>query len=284
MKKSKIAGTRPARVLRRSAELFFREHVTRSAAALSYFVTISLFPLLLCATAVLGSLDITESEVLAVWEDIIPSAAIEVVNDFLSYANGNRSVVLTAAGLGVMLTSSAAAFRTIIGIMGGIQGEKRFRGPFGHLVSFAMSLAFLASIYASGLVIVTGEWFMGLLQKNLELGDVTQAWLWIRFLLLFFIMFAIIYAIYKITAPRTPRGGRGTRRLPGALSASALVVVVSAVFSRMISASARYALVYGSLASVVIMMTWMYTCAIILITGNILNVALAETENNLAEN
>ncbi|MDR2420746.1 MAG: YihY/virulence factor BrkB family protein [Oscillospiraceae bacterium] len=278
MKAKELIDTRPARVLRRIAEIFIREHVTRSAAALSYCVTISLFPLLLCATAVLGSLNITENELFFSLRDIIPSAAIDVISDFLGYVNGNMTALMTAAGLGVMITSSSSAFRTIMGVMGGIQGEKRFSGLLGHLASFVMSLAFLAAVYASGLVIVTGEWFMGALKEHLALGDITAAWLWMRFLLLFLIMFAMIYAIYKVTAPKAARGEPRTRRLPGALAAAALVVAVSAAFSRMISASAKYALVYGSLASVIIMMIWMYACAIILIMGNVFNVALAETE------
>ncbi|MDR1330335.1 MAG: YihY/virulence factor BrkB family protein [Oscillospiraceae bacterium] len=278
MKDKKFLQTRPARVAHNMAKIFVREHVTRSAAALSYVVTISLFPLLLCGTAILGSLDITENELFAVWEDIIPAAAIEIISDFLSYVSGNMNVIMLAVGLGVMLTSSAAAFRTIIGIMNGIQGERRFSGLLGHCVSLIMSLVFLAALYAAGLVIVTGEWFIGLLKQYPPLGEVTSAWLWIRFLLLFLIMFTIIYGIYKITAPKAAGNSRRTRRLPGALAASALIVAVSAAFSRMISASAKYAIVYGSLASVIILMTWMYTCAVILITGNVFNVAISESD------
>ncbi|MDR2615310.1 MAG: hypothetical protein LBC28_01895, partial [Oscillospiraceae bacterium] len=89
MKRQKFIDTRPARVMRKAWEIFVREHVTRSAAALSYCVTISLFPLLLCGTAVLGSLNITEDELFIGLKDIIPAAAIEVISDFLGYVGGN---------------------------------------------------------------------------------------------------------------------------------------------------------------------------------------------------
>ena len=44
--------------------------------------------------------------------------------------------------------------------------------------------------------------------------------------------------------------------------------------SRAIDFSARYSLVYGSLASMVILMVWLYFCGNILIMGSVLNVLL----------
>ncbi len=43
-----------------------------------------------------------------------------------------------------------------------------------------------------------------------------------------------------------------------------------------ISLSARYALVYGSLASVMILMMWLYTCANIVMIGISLNIVLTK--------
>ncbi len=46
------------------------------------------------------------------------------------------------------------------------------------------------------------------------------------------------------------------------------------MFSWFISISVRITVVYGSLASVIIMMIWLYACGIILIMGNTLNVVI----------
>ena len=58
----------------------------------------------------------------------------------------------------------------------------------------------------------------------------------------------------------------------GAVAAAILIVLVSVLFSWFISMSSRYPLIYGSLASIVIFMLWMYICGQILIMGNALNV------------
>ena len=47
-------------------------------------------------------------------------------------------------------------------------------------------------------------------------------------------------------------------------------------FSAIIGASARYPLVYGSLASIILLMLWLYTCCMVLFCGAALNVALRD--------
>ena len=255
-------------------EIFFNEHIMRSAASLAYFLTISIFPLLLCIVAIPVNIDLAHSEIAEIISGIIPEAAIKVVSEFLEYATGNMSVFMLILGITTMITTSAAVLRVIMGVIGEVQGEKRFHGLFGHLISFVMSLGLLAAVYVSGLVIVTGEWFHGFLEGLFPAWDMSSAWLWIRFLILFAIMFAILLAVYMISAPKKTKI---KERLVGALAAGVLMVVVSGLFSRMISASAKYTVVYGSLASVIIMMVWMYVCSIIILMCNALNVAIVRS-------
>ncbi|MEA4954313.1 MAG: YhjD/YihY/BrkB family envelope integrity protein, partial [Pseudoflavonifractor sp.] len=47
--------------------------------------------------------------------------------------------------------------------------------------------------------------------------------------------------------------------------------LASVLFSWFIGLSSRYSLVYGSLASVIILMVWLYLCGNILILGNCVN-------------
>ncbi len=51
-------------------------------------------------------------------------------------------------------------------------------------------------------------------------------------------------------------------------------MAVSIIFSKLISMSTKYSIVYGSLASFIILMLWVYICSIILIMGNVFNIAL----------
>ena len=260
-------------VAERIVSIFIEKHVMRSAAALSYYLTITIFPLLICVSAILGSLNLTEESIFKVCEGIIPEATISIISEFMRYVSGNKTTLMIIVGVGVMITTSSAAFRTILGIMGDIQGKRRYSGIFGGILSFIMSFAFLLAIYGSGVVIVSGEWLLGILAARVGFTHIFELWYWIRFVLLFLLLFGIIYAIYLVSAPKETKR---THRLPGALVASVLLVAVSIIFSRMISESVKYAIVYGSLASFIIMMVWIYMCGVILIMGNVVNISLRE--------
>jgi membrane protein len=174
-------------------------------------------------------------------------------------------------GVSAMLTTSSAAFRSLIGIMGDIQGQMRFTGVSRGVFSFVLSVAFLAAVYVSGLVLVSGSWLMQILETHFGFGEILTVWTWIRFVILFLLLFGVIYSIYMISAPKETKR---THRLPGSFIATVVLVVASIIYSRMISASLRYALLYGSLASFIILMIWLYTCSIILIMGNVFNISL----------
>lgn len=277
MKIRSVAKSRPARIVRDMLEIFSSMHIPRSAAALSYYLTITIFPFLICLSAILGSLHVEESFLFSFLEDIVPAEAFTTITEFLGYVSVNRTELLVSVGLVAMLTSSSAAFRSFTGIMGEIQGRMRFSGIWGAVFSFVFSVVFLVAIYISGLVILSGEWLMIILDTYFDFSDYLALWTWTRFVLLFLILFGIIYGVYLISAPKETKR---THRLPGAFAASAVLVAASMIYSRMISASIKYALLYGSLASFIIMMIWLYTCGIILIMGNVFNISLQKVKSN----
>ena len=69
-------------------------------------------------------------------------------------------------------------------------------------------------------------------------------------------------------------------RLPGALTAAVILVVASMLFSRLITVSIRYEVLYGSLASFIILMVWLYTCSLILIMANVINISVSKSIGN----
>jgi len=253
--------------------VYLNHPVGRSAAALSYYLTLTIFPFFICASVILGTLSIQESDAFALLEGVVPEAAFNTISDYLNYIANSRSELMLTIGITAMLTSSSAAFRTFTGITGEIQGKMRFSGIWGLIISFIFSVLFLAAIYASALVVLSGEWLMQLLEQHFDVNRITAIWSWTRFILLFLMLLAVICSIYFISAPK-----RATKmsRFPGALVAAVILVVASMLFSRLISASIRYEVLYGSLASFIILMVWLYVCSLILIMANVINISISK--------
>lgn len=269
MKKRKLPS-----VLRGAMRIYLDVNVSRGAAALSYFLMLSIFPMFICLYEMLGSMFPTKEAIISFASGLIPSEAVDTLVDYLVYVTENHNTAMLTMALAAMATTSAAAFRTLDNMMGEIRGARRFTGAFALIFSFVFSLIFLAAVYFAVIVMVTGNWFFTFLAKHVSFLSVSGSWEWGRFVLLFLLLLVINLGIYRITAPRGP----GVRIFTGAAAASAALVGVSILFSFFIGMSSKYPVIYGSLASVMILLFWLYVCGTVVIGGNILNVAIERYE------
>ena len=250
--------------------IYIESRIPIAAAGLAFFLTLTFFPLLICLQTMLGSMFPSSEELRSMLTMLLPADTVATIQDYLRYAAANRSDTMLAMALTVVASSSAAAFRVMDRVMGGMRGGRRFPGTAGLVFSFCFSLLFLAAIYLSVILIGTGRWFLDYADRHIFFMNISDSWRWWRFVLLFLLLFMLLCGVYRITALRS----RSCRLLPGAVFGSAALVAVSAVFSVFIGASAKYPLVYGSLAGVIVIMLWLYACGVILFLGCALNVAL----------
>lgn len=266
----KLEKSPAAQFIGEMIDIYVSKRIPRSAAELSYFITLSVFPTLICVHAMLMNflpgVELPMDEL----GRLIPQGTLTIIEDYIKYLSTHNNQNLLTAGIIGMATTSAAAFRSIHSTMADIQGKSRFPGIFALIFSFFFSLIFLAVIYFSAIVMVTGDWLIRAVTNLFPLLRGLELWSLIRFPLLFVIFIFMIYALYRITAPKNLKGGF----LFGAFMAASVLLVVSVVFSWFISMSSRYPLIYGSLASIIIFMLWMYTCGQILYMGNALNVVI----------
>lgn len=263
----RIWNARPVRFIRDMVELYFEKRVSRSAAELAYFLILSFFPLIICVNALVGMLRIDIQSVLEVADTFIPVGVQTVLADYLGYIGQNPSGLLTA-GIIVTLFSASAAFRALMNIMDDIYEQKRYEGLRQVVASVLYSVLLLVTIYVSGVVVLTGNWFFHLLEDLLPFALPETNWPWMRFVILFCLVLLLILIVYRLSAPR---GDPAPPVLTGAFLASIALVAASGLFSYFIGMSTKYSLVYGSLASVIILMVWLYLCGNILILGNVFN-------------
>jgi len=270
-KAHRLHNNKAAIFVKKLIGIYSGKRVARSAAELSYFLTLSIFPILICLYTMLGNLMPDVKTLLEFLENIFPVETLDIISEYVGYVSINTSAAMLTGGLVLMATSSAAAFRSLHNIMGDIQGGTRFSGILSLVFSFLFSLVFLGVIYFSVIVLVTGNRFIGFVSEYVDFLHIDAAWVWIRFVLLFMLLLAILYGLYRITAPR----GKEKKLLPGAFLATTALVGVSILFSWFIGRSSR-SLVYGSLASIIILMFWLYVCGTIIIMGSAVNAVLRE--------
>ena len=258
-------------ILRRMARLYFSKRVSRSAAAMSFFLLLTVFPLLICLNGMLGSLFPSTERFEAFARGLMPAETLSAVADYLRYIGAGAGRGMLTAGLLMTCTTAAAVFRATLGVMADLHGRPRYRGLLSWPLSFLYSLAFLAVMYFAALVVLLGERLLTVLAGQFAFIDPDSLWTALRYPLLFLLVYLMLWGLYRVTAPPEKGGGFAV----GALAAAAGIELLSAAFSAFIGMSSRYALVYGSLTSLVMLMLWLYFCCTLVILGNALNLCLA---------
>ena len=267
----------PVLFVRDMVQAYGRLGVSRAAASLAYFLILTLFPLLVCVNFFIGLLELDPEAVFSALDPLLPRESLSIILDYLTYVSGipqSQSTPLLLASLFTILLSASAGLRTLLKTMDELYQVRHVSSLRRVVVSVVLSILFLLTIYLSIVVIFTGDWFFQVLEERLPpplaelipLRLLSQLWGWLRYLLLFFCVLLLVLAVYRMGTPPPLRREKKVLRLTALLSAGALVAC-SVLFSWFIGMSSRYSLVYGSLASLIILLVWLYFCGNILLVG-----------------
>ena len=262
--------------VRELLQTYSRLGISRAAAALAYFLILTLFPLLMCVNFLISLLHLNPADVFSALDPLLPEEILSILMDYLTYVSQiphSQSTPLLLASLFTILLSASAGLRTLLKTMDELYQVCHTNSLRRLLVSVVLSLLFLLTIYLSVVVIFTGDWFFWFLEQHLPariaqlvpLALLSRLWLWLRYLLLFCFVLALVLIVYRAGISHKHLSSRVL--LPSALLTALAIAACSAVFSWFIGMSSRYALVYGSLASLVILLVWLYLCGNILLLG-----------------
>lgn len=256
-----------ARLAARVTALYSRCGVAQAAGALAYFLILTLFPLLLCVNYFIGLFQVDLEQVLLSLHTFFPQEVLEVLREYLRYNAQERSGTVLTAALVTIVISASAGLRTLLNTLDRLYGQTAGGGLKRLFESMVLSLLLLVTIYLSVVILFTGDWFFRMLEGYLSWGPLAAlsgVWLGLRYVLLFSSMLILVLLIYWMGCPRE---ARGVQMLCSAFVTAGALAGGSAVFAWMIGLSARYSLVYGSLASLMVLMVWLYFCGHVLLLG-----------------
>jgi membrane protein len=260
---------------RRSVEEYFADNCTQMAAAISYYVLFSLFPLLIFIVGVLGLIlqdSQLQRDTIDSVLDFIPLSEDEGRNDVTEAVEQVAGVGSGALGLfGLLLMGwSASNMFGVIRRSINTAYDLEYHRPLVQqkLLDLAlvagMGIFFLTSIFATG--------FLRVVRQRSEdipyLGEAAESagfiWDAASFLIpltLSFLAFTVMYWVVPATKVRV------RDVWPAALIAAVMFGIANLGFSIYLENFANYGLVYGSLGAVVAFLFWVYLGANILLFG-----------------
>ena len=223
-------------MFRKYSKTILERGIPRYAAAAAYYATLSIFPGLVCLSAIAAG---TGAD--AALETVLPEGTVE---KYMAYVRGNLTPAMLAGAFILLLGFASAGIRTVMHyITGGSGGIKRY------MLSFALAPAAAGAFILLAMLAAFGESAL----KHLGCSA------WVRFAgaaAAFAVLFGLCVLVFK-----------GRRRTAAAAGTSAGILAAGAVSARIIRASVRYSLVYGSVLSVITLMLCLFVCFEILLLG-----------------
>ncbi|MDO5403866.1 MAG: YihY/virulence factor BrkB family protein, partial [Eubacteriales bacterium] len=138
-----------------------------------------------------------------------------------------------------------------------------------RLISSLYTLILMAAIIATMIIVVFGNRLLEFFSKHFpSITSIFAAILTNRMLFTTCIMLLLILTMYKFIPNRKTSFAK---ELPGAVISSLGWYGFSVLFSVYVDHSANFSYMYGSLATFVIGLIWMYSCMIIVFCGAELN-------------
>lgn len=268
-----------ARFAKNFVRIYTDNQLPIASAALSYYFTMTFFPLIICLYTMLGNSYDKALRIITFLDNFVSDETMILLNDFLNYVAKNNNTAMMIAGLVVLVTSASAASRSVQTTIGRMQGGVKYKVVMYFVFSVVFSLIFLAAIYFAALVMLTGRQFIKSVNERLPFIDISGSWNWMRFIVLGAIFFFLIWGVYEAAKRSTDKYST----LPGTLATTVGLVAFTLIFSNFISSSARYPLVYGSLASLILLMLWLYSCCLVIYSGAAVNIAIRDTKLELQQ-
>jgi len=217
---------------------------------------------------------------------ILPHQAVELVREYFHHLSAVPPAALWV-GIPTVLVAASAGLRVLWDALSELYDRPRDMGVRRLGLSLLFSLLFLVTLCLAVIVVLTGDRPLQLVAELLtkllgaqslvvtQMSTLTQLWGWLRYLLLFCFVALLVLIVYRLGLPRE-QAGRMSVTVSAMLSAVAMVLA-SALFSRFIDLSANYSLLYGSLASIIVLLLWLYLCGTILLLGAVINRVWTET-------
>lgn len=252
--------------------------VTDLAAALAYYSFLALPALLLTIVGLFSLIasPFTINSLIGHLGHLVPHPTASLVGSSLRRLNDKQRTgyLMTVFGALLALWSSTGAVAALMRALNRTENVRESRS-FLHQRFVALQIVALL-VLAFGLLfggLVLGpplsSWFGRLVH---EPAAVKLVWYVAEWPLLVAVLFAVLVGVFRLAPSKRVEI---PHVIPGSVVAMTIWLITSGVFALYVSAFSTYNKTWGSLAAVIIMLTWLWLSAIALLVGAELNVELS---------
>ncbi len=243
------------------------KNISSFAASTAYFLFISLIPILYLVCSILPYTGLTEDAFRQTVEDILPGVIGVFLNSIIVDVYRQSAGVVSLAIL-VMLWSAGKGMLALMRGLNAVNEVEETKNYFVvRLIAAVYTVLLIAAVIVSVLFNGFGKFILKLLIDKIPGGSFLYSLLGhFRFLYTWVILTVLFMLIYSYVPGRRQRF---LMQMPGAVFSAVIWSVFSWGFSNYVEYFGDFG-IYGSLATVVIVLLWLYfMCYIVLIGAHI---------------
>jgi len=248
----------------------FNKHDTFGLTAeVSFYLLTAMFPFFILLFILASQISDTMQSFLMNIITFLPKDLENMVTEVLVSFTQSLPIIITATVFGLWYMSSVIL--TISKALNRFYGIRETRGYLKLKgLSLLFSLFIILLIIISFALIIFGEGTQFLLEKNNILSFLIQesVWNYARYIGVFLVILITILAMFKIL-PNKFLSVKAV--LAGATLTTIAWCITSYGFSFYVNYFSTYHILYGSLASVIVLITWVYLSAFVILLGGSLN-------------
>ena len=245
------------------------------AAYTSFFLVLSVFPILVVLFCLLGYTSLGVEEVMELVAGFLPDALEPLAGHIIGGAYENTSAPVLSLSILTALWSAGRGMRGLLLGLNSVYGLKESRGYFvTRGIGAVYTLLFLVVLVLTLVLHVFGNFVLDYLQMT-----TSPFWMFVmdvidlRFVLLLILQATLFAAMY---AALPNRRNRLRESWPGALLTAFGWLTFSDLFSVYVEHFQNYANIFGSVYAAALAMLWLYFCVCIIFYGGALNRYLME--------
>ncbi|MFJ7591684.1 YihY/virulence factor BrkB family protein [Streptomyces sp. NPDC097617] len=252
--------------LRRTAVHVWTENLADHAAGLTYYAVLALLPALVIAVSLVGLLgEATRDRLIAAITSYAPPQSAQVLSDALGSLSADRSSIWALLISGVLSAlwsacSYLAVFRRALHTMHRVPDT---RPPLRAAHTLVINALLLVLLFVGALGLVVS----GPLTRWVAHATTGGPGPDVVALLRWPVQVVVVTLLVLIVFRTGPSRSRGTRRgLPGGVLAALLWLATTGLFT-LYTELDTYGRLYGSLASIVVFLVWLWLANLALLTG-----------------
>lgn len=263
-------------------------YITMRASSVAYNIFISIFPALIFLFSLIPFIPLKDFhiELFSLLAEVLPGNAYDLLYDTITDTIMTQRSSILSLGFFLMLFFASNGILSLISAFNASYHSLETRSYAAIRVLSIIMVIVISTLFitAISLLIIGDDFFVRLLVTHPEWSDNTGLTViiriirWILVIILYFLAIAILY--YYAPAKKS----RFNFFSPGAIFATLIQIPSLYGFSYYVNNFSQYNKLYGSIGTIIVVMTLIYVISLTLILGFELNASILSGKENLKNN